>query len=100
MSQVRVLLPFHLRNLAGVSGEAVVEVGHPVTVAAVLDAIEQRWPVLIGTMRDRRTLMRRPMVRFFACGEDWSMEAMDTELPAPVSEGKEEFLVVGAIAGG
>lgn len=94
------LLPFHLRNLAGVSGEVVVEFCGSVTVGAVLTALEERWPVLRGTMRDQRTHVRRPMVRFFACGEDWSMEGMEAELPAAVGEGKEEFLVVGAIAGG
>jgi hypothetical protein len=102
MSAVRVVLPFHLRNLAGVAGEVEVEtVGPgPATVGSVLDALEARWPVLRGTMRDAQTQQRRPMVRFFACGEDWSMAGMDTELPAAVAEGREEFLVVGAIAGG
>jgi hypothetical protein len=77
-----------------------VETSGPVTVGAVLDALETRWPVLRGTMRDARTKERRPMVRFFVCGEDWSMEGMEAELPAAVAEGREEFLVVGAIAGG
>lgn len=100
MSEVRVVLPFHLRNLAGVDGEVRVTVAGRVTVGAVLDALEGRWPVLRGTMRDQRTKVRRGMVRFFACSEDWSMEGMDAELPAAVAEGREEFLVIGAIAGG
>jgi sulfur-carrier protein len=97
---VRVVLPPHLRTLAGVQGEVEVEVDGPVTQRSVLDAVERRFPMLAGTMRDRGTGKRRPLVRFFACEEDLSNEAPDTELPAPVAAGKEPYLVVGAMAGG
>jgi molybdopterin synthase sulfur carrier subunit len=97
---IRVVLPPHLRNLARVSGEVEVEVDGPVTQRAVLDAVEHRYPMLLGTMRDRRTGERRPLVRFFACEEDLSNEPPDTPLPTAVENGKEPFLVVGAMAGG
>jgi len=97
---VRVILPPHLRTLAGVQGEIEVEVDGPVTQRSVLDAVERRFPMLVGTMRDRGTGKRRPLVRFFACEEDLSNEAPDTELPSPVAAGKEPYLVVGAMAGG
>ena len=97
---IRVVLPPHLRDLARVGAEVGVEVSGPVTQRAILDALEARYPVLRGTIRDHVTLNRRPFVRFFACGEDFSHEASDAPLPAAVAAGAEPFLVVGAIAGG
>jgi sulfur-carrier protein len=97
---IRVVLPAHLRILANTGKELQLEVPPPATVAAVLDAIEERYPVLCGTLRDHVTRQRRPFVRFFACEEDLSHEPPDTPLPEPVISGKEPFLVVGAIAGG
>ncbi|HUA37878.1 MAG TPA: MoaD/ThiS family protein [Candidatus Sulfopaludibacter sp.] len=97
---VRIVLPFHLRNLARVNGEVELEVTGPVTVRSVLDALEARYPVLRGTIRDHDTLKRRPFVRFFACKEDLSLEPPETGLPAAVADGEEPFLIVGAMAGG
>ncbi len=97
---IRVVLPFHLKNLARVEGEVQLEVANPVTVRAVLDALEAKHPVLRGTIRDHGTLKRRPFIRFFACKEDLSLEPPDTLLPEEVLSGKEPFLVVGAMAGG
>jgi molybdopterin synthase sulfur carrier subunit len=97
---IRVQLPFHLRNLAGVNGEIVLDVAAPVTVGAVLDALENKYPLLRGTIRDHGTLKRRPFVRFFACKEDMSLEPPGTPLPEAVVKGEEPFLVVGAMAGG
>ena len=97
---IRVVLPFHLRNLARVNGEVELEVASPVTVASVLDALETRYPVLNGTIRDHVTLRRRPFIRFFACKEDLSLEPPETVLPAQVVKGEEPFLIIGAIAGG
>ena len=97
---VRVALPYHLRNLAGVSGDVEVEVSAPVTIRAVLDAIELKYPMLRGTIREYETLNRRPFLRYFACGEDWSLEPVERELPAAVAEGRETFIVLGSIAGG
>ena len=97
---IRVVLPFHLRTLAQVGGEVQVEVEGPVTQRSVLDALEARYPVLCGTMRDHVTLKRRPFIRFFACEEDLSHESPDAPLPDAVAAGAEPFLVVGAIAGG
>src|SRR5215831_13889209 len=97
---IRVVLPFHLRNLAHVYGEVQLEVAQPVTVRAVLDAIEIRYPVLRGTIRDHVTLKRRPFVRFFACKEDLSLEPPDTTLPDEIVSGAEPFLIIGAMAGG
>ena len=97
---IRVVLPFHLRNLARVDGEVQLEVASPVTVRAVLDALEARYPVLQGTIRDHDTLKRRPFVRFFACKEDLSLEPPETPLPEAVTSGAEPFLIVGAMAGG
>lgn len=97
---MRVVLPYHLRNLAGVEGEVELEVGAPVTVGSVLDALETRYPVLRGTMRDHVTLKRRPFVRFFACKEDLSLEPPETPLPETVVKGEEPFMIIGAIAGG
>jgi molybdopterin synthase sulfur carrier subunit len=97
---IRVELPYHLRNLARVQGEVHLDVGRPVTVRAVLDALESRFPVLRGTIRDHVTLKRRPFVRFFACKEDLSLAPPDTPLPEAVLSGAEPFLVIGAMAGG
>jgi hypothetical protein len=97
---IRVVLPPHLRSLAGVSGEVRVDVGGPVTQRRVLDAVEERYPMLRGTMRDRSTGKRRALVRFFACAEDLSNEPPDAPLPDRVGTGDEPFLVVGAMAGG
>jgi len=98
--KVRVLLPVHLRDLARVTGEVTVDVSAPVTQRAVLDAIEMRFPMLKGTIRDHVTHARRPFVRFFACGEDLSHELPEAILPDAVAAGTEPFLVVGAMAGG
>jgi hypothetical protein len=97
---IRIVLPYHLRNLARVEGEVQLEVANPVTIGAVLDAIEARYPVLRGTIRDHGTLKRRAFVRFFACKEDLSLEPPDTKLPEAIVNGEEPFLVVGAMAGG
>ena len=97
---IRVMLPYHLRNLAKVDGEVELEVPAPVTQRAVLDALEKRYPVLSGTIRDHTTHQRRPFLRFFACEEDLSHESSDAPLPDEVATGKEPFLIIGAIAGG
>ena len=97
---IRVVLPFHLRNLAHVDSEITVDVVAPVTQRSVLDALEAQYPMLRGTIRDHDTLQRRPFLRFFACEEDLSHESPDAALPEAVASGKEPFLVVGAIAGG
>jgi sulfur-carrier protein len=97
---IRVVLPFHLRNLARVDGEVQLEVAEPATVGAVLDALEARYPALQGTIRDHGTLKRRPFVRFFACREDLSLEPPETPLPEALTSGEEPFLIVGAMAGG
>ncbi len=104
MTAVRVVLPAHLRNLAKVGGEVTVDVAVPLTQRAVLDALESLFPVLGGTIRDRRTGKRRAFVRFYACEQDLSNEPPDAPLPtevaAAISAGREPFLVVGAMAGG
>lgn len=97
---IRVELPAHLRTLAGVSLEVQLEVAGPVTPRTIIDALEARYPMLAGTMRDHGTGKRRPFVRFFACGEDMSLESAETPVPADIVSGKEPFLVIGAIAGG
>src|SRR5262245_51143938 len=97
---IRVVLPFHLKNLAKVQGEVQLELAAPVTIGAVLDAIEAQYPVLRGTIRDHGTLKRRPFIRYFACKEDLSLEPIETKLPDAVANGSEPFLVVGAMAGG
>ena len=97
---VRVVLPAHLKALAGLGGELHLDVPVPVTAAAVLDALEAAHPVLRGTVRDTATGRRRPFVRFFACGEDVSHDDPDSALPAAVSLGREPFLIIGAMAGG
>ncbi len=97
---IRVVLPAHLRTLAGVEGEVHLDVDGPITQRSVLDALEVRYPVLQGTMRDRVTRQRRAFVRFFACEEDLSHEPADAPLPDAVVEGIEPFVVIGAMAGG
>jgi molybdopterin converting factor small subunit len=97
---IRVVLPAHLRSLAQVDGEVTLELAGAITQRAVLDALEDRYPMLRGTVRDQATLRRRPLVRFFACEEDLSHEPPDSTLPAEVATGKEPFLIVGALAGG
>ena len=100
MTPVRVVLPAHLRTLAGVRGELQVPVGDPPTIGAVLDGLERAHPVLLGTLRDVATGARRPFVRFFASGEDLSHDPPTTPLPDQVLAGREPFLVIGAMAGG
>ena len=97
---IRVLLPTHLRALAKVEGEVQVEIEGVATQRSVLDALEVRFPMLRGTIRDQVTQQRRPFMRFFACQEDWSHELPDDALPEAVVRGVEPFLIVGAIAGG
>jgi sulfur-carrier protein len=97
---IRVVLPAHLRTLAQVSSEVALDVPGVVTQRAVLDALEAEYPVLRGTIRDYGTLRRRPLVRFFACEEDLSLDSPETPLPKAVAAGDEPFLIVGAMAGG
>jgi hypothetical protein len=97
---IRVVLPAHLRILAKVKGDVELEVEGPATQRSVLNALEARYPMLLGTLRDQVTGQRRPFIRFFACAEDLSHESPDAPLPGEVVAGKEPFLVVGAIAGG
>ena len=97
---IRIVLPYHLRTLARVDGEVQIEVEGPATLRSVLDALEARYPVLRGTIRDHGTLKRRPFVRFFACKEDLSLEPPETLLPEAVINGREPFMIVGAMAGG
>jgi hypothetical protein len=97
---IRVVLPAHLRTLAQSNGEVALDLAGIVTQAAILTAIELRYPMLAGTIRDHGTLKRRPFVRFFACGEDLSHESPDAPVPEQVVKGAEPFMVVGAIAGG
>ena len=100
VTAIRVVLPAHLRNLAKVTGEVRLDVAGPVTQRVLLDALEARFPVLRGTIRDRATGRRRAFIRFYACERDVSNDAPDTPLPGPVTAGDEPFLVVGAMAGG
>jgi len=97
---VRIVLPAHLRRLAGSGSETRVEVSEPVTLESVLGALESAYPVLVGTIRDRRTGQRRAFIRFFACELDLSNDRADERLPPPVVAGSEPLLVVGAMAGG
>ena len=97
---IRVVLPYHLRTLARVNGEVQLDVADAPTVRGVLDALEERYPMLRGTIRDHGTLKRRPFIRFFACKEDLSLDPPEAELPAAVVRGEEPFLIVGAMAGG
>ena len=100
MSTVRVVLPAHLRTLAQSGSEVKVEIDGAVTIRSILDALEAKYPVLCGAIRDHRTLQRRAFVRFFACEQDFSHDSVDAPLPEPVAAGREPFLVIGAIAGG
>src|SRR3954467_168803 len=97
---IRVELPFHLRKLAKIEGEVQIDVPSPITQRTVLDALEARYPMLRGTIRDHATQKRRAFVRFFACEQDLSHESPDTPLPDAVATGAEPFFVVGAMAGG
>lgn len=99
-ASIRVELPYHLRVLAQLDGEVTLAVAEPVTVRRVLDALEERYPVLRGTIRDHDTKKRRPFLRFFACREDLSHDSPDDPLPADVVSGREPLLLIGAIAGG
>ena len=97
---IRVVLPHHLRKLARVDAEVQLEVAGPVTQRSVLDALEAEYPMLCGTIREHGTGRRRPLLRFFACQQDISLEAPDDPLPEPVVAGTEPFLIVGSVAGG
>lgn len=97
---IRIVLPAHLRTLARVDGEVTLDVAGPVTVGSLLDALENRYPMLRGTIRDHATQRRRPFIRLFACEQDLSHEPSDTPLPDAVATGAEPFLIVGAMAGG
>jgi|SRR5512135_3015856 hypothetical protein len=97
---IRVIIPAHLRTLAKVEGEVQLDVAPPITQRTVLDALEAKYPVLRGTIRDHGTQKRRDFLRYYVCEEDWSLESPDTPLPEPVASGKEPFLIIGAIAGG
>src|SRR5881275_581998 len=97
---IRVVLPHHLRTLAHVDDEIHVDLNSSTTVRAIIDAIEEKYPVLRGTIRDHQTRKRRPLVRFFACGEDISHQELNTQLPEAIINGKEPFFIMGAIAGG
>jgi len=97
---MRVILPPHLRTLAHIEGEVQLELGGKPTQRLLLDVLEAKYPMLRGTIRDHVTQLRRPMVRFFACGEDLSHESPDARLPEQISNGTEPFLIIGAIAGG
>jgi sulfur-carrier protein len=99
-NMIRVELPNHLRTLAHVGREVTLDVAAPVTLRSVLDALEARYPMLRGAIRDHDTLQRRPFLRFFACEEDLSHQSPDAPLPDAVASGKEPFIVIGAIAGG
>jgi len=99
-SEIRVILPYHLRNLAKIDGEVTLSVELPVSLRTVLDALEDVYPALRGTIREYGTLQRRPFLRFFACEEDLSLQSPDAPLPEPVLRGDEPLLIIGAIAGG
>lgn len=97
---IRIVLPHHLRTLARVSDEVQVDLNGSVTVKSILDALETKYPMLRGTIRDHESHKRRPMVRFFVCGEDVSHDPPDTPLPDAIKKGTEPFFIMGAIAGG
>jgi hypothetical protein len=99
-TSIRVLLPQHLRTLAGTGAEVDLAVAAPITIHRILDALEAKYPMLRGTIRDYATGQRRPFLRFFVCEEDWSHESLDAELPAAIAEAREPLLIIGAIAGG
>lgn len=100
MSQVRVVLPYHLRTLARSEREVQLQVSEPPTQRAVIDALEVQYPTLRGTIREHGSANRRPLLRFFACGQDLSHESPDAPLPEAVVSGKEPFMIIGAMAGG
>lgn len=97
---IRIILPAHLRTLSKINGDLMLEVAEPLTLGSVLDAIEATYPMLRGTIRDLGTKKRRPFIRFFTCGEDWSDESYDIRLPDAVITGKQPLRIVGAMAGG
>lgn len=97
---IRIVLPYHLRNLAHINSEVQLDISGDVTIHAVLTVLETRYPMLAGTIRDHLTKQRRPFVRYYACGEDLSLEPTDTQLPPQIISGEEPFVVLGAIAGG
>ena len=97
---IRVVLPHHLRTLAQVGKEVELQIDGPMTIGSVLDSLEAQYPMLGGTIRDHVTRQRRPFIRFFACGQDWSLEPFNTPLPKAVVTGAEPFRIVGAMAGG
>jgi len=97
---IRVIIPYHLKNLARITGEVQLELDGPITLRAVLDALEARYPMLRGTIRDHTTGKRRDFIRFYACEQDFSNEPVDTPLPNAIAAGTEPLLVIGAIAGG
>ena len=97
---IRVLLPYHLSRLANTDREITLDLAGPVTQRTILDAIEAQYPMLRGTIRDHASQERRPFIRFFACGQDWSHESLDTPLPDAVANGGEKFMIIGAMAGG
>ncbi len=97
---IRVVLPAHLRTLARVEGSVELRMEGTITTRILLDALEDRYPMLRGTIRDHVTLQRRPFIRFYACSEDFSNEPMDVPLPEPVARGEQPFLIIGAISGG
>jgi molybdopterin synthase sulfur carrier subunit len=99
-STIRVIFPHHLRTLAGISEEIALSVAAPITLRRVLDVLEANYPTLRGTIRDYATGQRRAFLRFFVCGQDWSHEPVDAELPRPVADGREPLLIIAAIAGG
>jgi sulfur-carrier protein len=100
VNAIRVILPYHLRNLAHVADEVTLEIDGPITQRSVLDVLEERYPMLRGAIREHGTLQRRAFLRFFACEQDLSHESPDALLPEDVASGKEPFIVIGAIAGG
>jgi molybdopterin synthase sulfur carrier subunit len=97
---IRVVLPYHLRNLAQITSEVQLDISGDITIDNVLTALEARYPMLAGTIRDHTTKQRRAFLRFYVCGEDMSLEPSETVLPAPVISGQEPFIVLGSIAGG
>ena len=97
---IRIILPYHLRNLARVDGEVTLEVKGAVTINSVLDALETKYPMLAGTVRDHGTKKRRPFLRFYACKEDLSLDPPEKPLPEDIASGREPFMVIGSVAGG
>ena len=99
-ASIRVQIPYHLRTLARIEGDVTLDVSRPITITSVLDALESCYPMLAGTIREHDSGKRRPFLRFFACEEDLSLQPFDEPLPDAVAEGREPFLIIGAIAGG